>query len=101
MCLLKVTILNIERLRNSGSVSGGDKRYRCIFSPKRLWSLTCSLFNGPMGDTEVKWLGLHADDCNLMQSLRMSGIKTSSLHIPSCRAQGHIYLCYREIKNNC
>jgi len=37
----------------------------------------------PMGNTGVKWLGLQADDCNLMQMLRMSELETLLLHIPS------------------
>ena len=77
------TRLSIECLRNLGSIPGGGKKYRCIFSLKRLRSLPCRLFNGTMGDTEVKWLGLQADDCNLMQRLRISELETSLLHVPS------------------
>jgi hypothetical protein len=36
----------------------------------------------PMVDTEVKWLELKADECNLRQRC---GLKTSLLHIPSER----------------
>jgi len=63
----------LARARNIGVyfLQSGCGAYLALFSM------------GPTGATEVKWLGLQADDCNLLQRLRMSELETSLLHISS------------------